>query len=485
MPLFIFNTLTRKKEIFKSLRGKHVGLYTCGPTVYNYAHIGNLRTYIFEDVLERALEYNGYSVKRVMNITDVGHLTSDADSGEDKLERGAIREKKTVWDIAKFYTDAFFDDLKALNAKKLKIIAPATKFVPEQIKIIKKLFARGFAYETSSAVYFDTSKFKNYTKLSRQKLSEKKIASREVVVEDSEKHNPSDFALWFKLVGKFKNHTMQWKSPWGIGFPGWHIECSAISTKFLGQPFDIHTGGIDHIPVHHTNEIAQSEGAFGKPLARYWMHGEFLVIDQARMGKSAGNFLTLKTLTEKGFDPMHYRYLILTAHYRSQLNFTWESLEAARNAYERLKEQIAIVFSIVATKKGAARGGMTCHTTSSSAGSLSRVFLKKFEDAINDDLNTPVALAKFHGFLKSCVTNGIGEKTAREIIKKIDSVLGLKLLENEKIPVNALEIAKERELYRGNKQFVQADALRKKLEALGYKVSDTPSGPVVRRKTRM
>ncbi|MDO8557499.1 MAG: cysteine--tRNA ligase [Candidatus Jorgensenbacteria bacterium] len=462
----IYNTLSQKKELFKPLHGKRVGLYTCGPTVYNYAHIGNLRTYIFEDILERALEYDGYSVKRVMNITDVGHLTSDADSGEDKLERGAEREKKTVWDVAKFYTDAFFADLKSLNIEKPKITAPATKFVPEQIKIIKKLFECGFAYETSSAVYFDTSKFKKYTKLSRQKLSEKRTASREAVVEDSEKRNPSDFALWFKLVGKFKNHTMQWKSPWGTGFPGWHIECSAISTKFLGQPFDIHTGGIDHIPVHHTNEIAQSEGAFGKPLAKYWMHGEFLVIDQARMGKSAGNFLTLKTLEEKGFNPMHYRYLVLTAHYRSPLNFTWESLEAAKNAYERLKEQIATAVAVKSKEP---------------AGKFTEVFLKKFNAAINDDLNAPVALAALHEFLSVCAVHSVSGVSARETIKKADSVLGLELLKQDKIPANIIRLARERELYRGSKQFVQADYLRKQIESLGYKVSDTPSGPVVRR----
>ncbi|KKU04579.1 MAG: Cysteine-tRNA ligase, partial [Parcubacteria group bacterium GW2011_GWA2_45_30] len=330
------NTLTRKKEIFRPIHKNWVGLYTCGPTVYNYAHIGNLRTYIFEDVLRRTLEYAGYKIKHVMNITDVGHLTSDADEGEDKLEKEARQEKKSVWDIAEFYTGAFLNDISRLNIKRAGVLAPATKNIKQQITLIKKLFQKGFAYETTQAVYFDVSKFKTYTKLSRQRIDEKITAARAEVIQDPKKKNPPDFALWFKRIGKFKNHALHWSSPWGDGFPGWHIECSAISTKYLGQPFDIHTGGVDHISVHHTNEIAQSEGAFGKPLVKYWMHGEFLLLDQARMGKSVGNFITLNTLVEKGFNPFAFRYLALGAHYRSKLNFTWESLEAAKCSLERL-----------------------------------------------------------------------------------------------------------------------------------------------------
>ena len=308
--IYLHNQLTKKKEPFKPIKKGGVGLYTCGPTVYNFAHIGNLRTYIFEDVLRRVLEYNGFKIKHVMNITDVGHLTSDADTGEDKLEKMAKIEKKSVWDIAGFYTKQFLKDINLLNVKKADILSPATKNIEEQITIIKRLFKNRFVYETRSAVYFDVSKFKNYTKLSRQKLSEKISGAREEVVVDVEKKNPQDFVLWFKLAGRFEHHIMRWDSPWGKGFPGWHIECSAISRKYLGQPFDIHTGGVDHINIHHTNEIAQSEGAYGKPLANFWVHGEFLLIDGARMGKSEGNFITLKKLIEKGYEPPAFRYLV-------------------------------------------------------------------------------------------------------------------------------------------------------------------------------
>jgi len=348
----IYNTLTRKVEILQPIKKNKVSLYTCGPTVYNYAHIGNLRTYIFEDVLERTLARNGYKVRRVMNITDVGHLTSDADQGEDKIEKEAAKEKKTVWEIAKFYTNAFLKDAKKINIKIPRLLVPATKTIPEQIRIIEILASKGLAYETPKAIYFDVSKFKDYTKLSRQPLSEKITAAREEVVSDPGKRNPADFVLWFKLVDHFKHHVMRWRSLWGEGFPGWHIECSAISTKYLGQPFDIHTGGIDHVGVHHTNEIAQSEGAFDRPLANYWMHGEFLTVNQDRMGKSLGNFITLRDLQVKGFDPLAYRYLILTSHYRSRLDFSFESLRAAANGYHSLKNRLLALKNIKINIKG-------------------------------------------------------------------------------------------------------------------------------------
>src|SRR3989344_8471377 len=287
MPLRLYNTLSRKEEVFKPLKKGQVTLYTCGPTVYNFAHIGNLRTYIFEDILERVLRWNGYGVKRAMNITDVGHLTGDSDAGADKMEQAA----KTAADVKKIaakYTRAFASDMRKLNNRLPRPLAPATKFIPEQIAIIKLLLKRGYAYETPAAVYFDVRKFKNYGRLSGQSLKEKLTGAREEVVFDPAKRHPADFALWFKLVGRFKNHLLHWRSPWGWGFPGWHIECSAISRALLGQPFDIHTGGVDHIGTHHTNEIAPSAAAFGKPLARLWMHGEFLVIDAKRMGKSEG-----------------------------------------------------------------------------------------------------------------------------------------------------------------------------------------------------
>ncbi|MBI3046458.1 MAG: cysteine--tRNA ligase [Candidatus Harrisonbacteria bacterium] len=474
--LHIFNTLSRKKEIFKPLHGKQVGLYTCGPTVYNYAHIGNLRTYVFEDVLQRALEYNGYKVKRVMNTTDVGHLTSDADTGEDKIEKEAKKEKKSVWDVTKFYTEEFLKDIKDLNIKVPKLLVPATKTIPEQIKIVKTLFKKGLAYETSKAVYFDVSKFRNYTELSRQPLSEKITAAREEVVADPEKRHPADFALWFKLVGDFKNHIMRWPSPWSDGFPGWHIECSAISTKFLGQPFDIHTGGVDHINVHHTNEIAQSEGAFNKPLAKYWMHGEFLLIDQNRMGKSVGNFITINDLKKEGFDPLAFRYLILTSHYRSRLNFSWDSLKSAANAYVGLKHNLSLLqgYSKLKTKNA------------SESKQLIATAVRKFKNAINDDLNTPEALGSIHellnqlaGLQKENKLNSQNAGLALKEILKLDSILGLNLKNLPKIPAKIRQMAKKRELLRANKQFTQADALRKEIETLGFSIEDTPAGPLV------
>ncbi len=475
----IWNTLTRKKEEFQPIQAGHVGLYTCGPTVYNYAHIGNLRTYIFEDILERTLVLEGYRVKRVMNITDVGHLTSDADAGEDKLEKEAKKESRSVWDIAKFYTNAFFEDLTALNIKKPEFIEPATSFIQEQIAIIERLFKNGYAYETPTAVYFDVSKFKNYTALSRQKLEGKGTAVRTEVVEDSSKRGSHDFVLWFKLVGHFANHTMRWPSPWGEGFPGWHIECSAISSSLLGQPFDIHTGGIDHISVHHTNEIAQSEGAFGKPLAHYWMHGEFLIIDQARMGKSLGNFLTLATLREKGFNPLAYRYFVLTAHYRSPLNFTWDNLSAAEAAYRKLLGKIQLV---------AGGGGEEPQKTESASGveNLITAFTERFETALADDLNTPQALAALHDLVNDLLTlkakgslSPVESLSFLAAVKKADSVLGLDLAAAAKIPASVRKLAEERELCRNRKQFTPADDLRKRIRALGYEVDDTPLGPFV------
>ncbi|MBI4992147.1 MAG: cysteine--tRNA ligase [Candidatus Harrisonbacteria bacterium] len=476
--LRIFNTLSRKKEGFKPLRKNQVGLYTCGPTVYNYAHIGNLRTYIFEDVLQRTLEYNGYQVKRVMNITDVGHLTSDADTGEDKIEKEAQLERKSVWEIAEFYTKAFLRDIKNLNIKIPELLIPATKTVPDQIKIIKRLLTSRFAYETSKAIYFEVSKFKNYTKLSRQPLTEKIVAAREEVIADPEKKGAADFVLWFKLVDRFKNHIMRWPSPWGDGFPGWHIECSAISTKYLGQPFDVHTGGVDHISVHHTNEIAQSEAAFSKSLARYWMHGEFLTINQGRMGKSLGNFITLQDLQKMGYNPLAYRYLVLNSHYRSHLDFSLESLKSAENAYHGLKNNLAAFKNCEAKIKDS--------SADKTAKKAIKLFQKKFSEAINDDLNTAKALASVHELLNQSNSIKAGGKLngriAKEVYKAImnlDKILGLKLAEMPKIPSKIIGLTKKRELYRVRKQFIQADALRKEIETLGYSIEDTPQGPLV------
>lgn len=476
--MHLYNTLTRKKETFRPLKKGKVGLYTCGPTVYAYAHIGNLRTYLFEDILVRTLLREGLAVKRVMNITDVGHLTSDADEGRDKLEEGAKREKKSPWDLAQFYTKAFLKDLKALNMKKPSELAPATKFIPEQIELIKRLFERGYAYETSRAVYFDISRLRDYGKLVKSNKTDKPTASdgtkrpggrrgRAEVVEDPEKRNPQDFALWFKRVGRFKNHIMHWSSPWGLGFPGWHLECSAISTALLGQPFDIHAGGVDHIAVHHTNEIAQSEAAYGKPLARYWVHGAFLLMKNAKMAKSAGTFLTLGDLIARGFDPLAYRLFVLGAHYRAELTFSWEALRAAAQALERLRRTVA-------TLKAA--GGARKPARPSAAF---RSYEKTFNEALADDLNTPRALATLWAAADDQKL-AAGERLA--LLLSFDEVLGLGLADIRKpapLPAEVQRLAAERELYRRRKQFAQADALREKIAALGYTVDDTPSGPLV------
>ena len=476
----IYNTLTRKVEVLQTIKKNKVSLYTCGPTVYNYAHIGNLRTYIFEDVLERTLARNGYKVRRVMNITDVGHLTSDADQGEDKIEKEAAKEKKTVWEIAKFYTNAFLKDAKKINIKIPRLLVPATKTIPEQIRIIEILASKGLAYETPKAIYFDVSKFKDYTKLSRQPLSEKITAAREEVVSDPGKRNPADFVLWFKLVDHFKHHVMRWRSLWGEGFPGWHIECSAISTKYLGQPFDIHTGGIDHVGVHHTNEIAQSEGAFDRPLANYWMHGEFLTVNQDRMGKSLGNFITLRDLQVKGFDPLAYRYLILTSHYRSRLDFSFESLRAAANGYHSLKNRLLALKNIKINIKGKDARAADDHLGA---------FDQNFREAMNNDLNTAKALASIHELLNRlnalAAAKSLDRKTAKKAYAMIiatDKVLGLKLATQVKIPKAVASLVAARELSRSNKQFAEADGLRKQIEALGYTIEDTPNGPLVLKK---
>ena len=463
----LYNTLTRKKETLKPIKGKNVGFYSCGPTVYNYAHIGNLRSYVFADVLQRSLEYIGYKVKRVMNITDVGHLTSDADEGEDKLEKGAKREGATVWQIAHRFTKAFFRDAEKLNIRKPAIVDKATDTVKDQIKIIEKLVEKGYAYETDTAVYFDVSKFKNYGKLNGQSLDEKLIAARDEVEEDTGKIHPADFVLWFKLVGKYKDHTMQWDSPYGKGFPGWHIECSAISSKHLGQPFDIHSGGVDHIGTHHTNEIAQSEAAFGKPLANIWMHGEFLNMDKDKMSKSTGTFITMNSIQDKELDPLAYRYLLLTAHYRTQMNFSWESLEAAQTAYHNLLSEIARKREV---KKSAS-------ITS---------YQKKFKTFISDDLDTLKALALLWEIVKN---PKLDNKSVGKLVKEFDEVFGLDLINKSKelskeqsdIPQSISKLADERWELRKNKEFDKADKIRLTLAKKGYEVEDLEDDFIVKK----
>lgn len=495
MPIIkLYNFLTREKENFKPIKKGQVGLYTCGPTVYNFAHIGNLRTYIFEDVLRRTLEADGYKVKHVMNITDVGHLTSDADTGEDKLEKEAAAEKKSVWDIAKFYTNAFLKDIEKLNIKKAEVLEPATAHIDDQVKIIKQLFKKGFAYETESVVYFNVSKFKRYTKLSRQKLNQKITGARKEVIVDTDKKHPYDFALWFKLSGHYKNHTMRWPSPWGEGFPGWHIECSAISTKYLGQPFDIHTGGVDHINVHHTNEIAQSEAAYGKTLAKFWMEGEFLLIDKTKMAKSEGNFFTLDMLIKKGFNPIAFRYLVLGAHYRTQLNFTWESLKSAQASLDRLSEFVLTL----KTKEQALHNLAQCDGASRAIREHAnmRVHAKlvpsaeAFQKAVFDDLNTPKALSivwkLVNEYNKSPEKFAVGlpaqAGAVLELLYEFDKVLGfglkdIKEKKKETVPEEVNKMLGEREKARKSHDFSYADILRQKIYNLGWGIQDTPDGP--------
>ena len=474
-PLRLFNTLSKKIEVFDPVKKGKVGLYTCGPTVYNYAHIGNLRTYIFEDILQRTLEWNGYAVKRAMNITDVGHLTSDADAGEDKIDREARKKNITPAEIASFYTKAFLSDIKKLHIKVPPILAPATKFIPQQIEIIKQLFKKGYAYETSRAIYFDVDKFRRYGRLSGQSLKQKMVAARKEVVADPQKKNPADFVLWFKLVGKFEHHALRWQSPWGKGFPGWHIECSAISRNFLGQPFDIHTGGIDLIGTHHENEIAQSEAAYGKPLARYWMHGEFLLVDKAKMAKSEGNFFTLEDLEKKGFSPLAYRYLVLGTHYRARLNFSWESLRAAQNGLQNLYSE---VHELSYHYHG-------LHIKPKLNWVDAMAYENSFEREINNDLNTPAALSRARALLR--VKAPTPKKLA--LLKKFDRILGLNLAHamelssaETKIPPEIYRLANQREQCRSSQQFIKADHLRNEINRLGYIVEDTPEGPVIKSK---
>jgi cysteinyl-tRNA synthetase len=480
-PLFrLYNTLNRRVETFNPIRGKTVGLYTCGPTVYNFAHLGNFRAFLFEDFLERGMEFLGYAVKRVMNITDVGHLTGDTDAGEDKVEREARAMRKTVKDIVAFYTKAFVTDAKKLNIRLPRTLAPASKFIPEQIAIIEQLFKRGMAYDTPNAVYFDVAKFPNYGKLSGQSLADKLTGARGEVVTDSEKRNPADFALWFKLTGRFADHLLHWPSPWGEGFPGWHIECSAISTKFLGQPFDIHTGGVDHIGTHHTNEIAQSEGAYGKPLARYWLHNEFFLVDSTKMAKSEGNFLTVKDIEEKGVHPLVFRYLCLGTHYRSPLNFSWVGLDQAKHALENLIQRLLFLNFLARLVKKSAGAKKELET-----------YRSRITDAFANDMNTPQMLAAVQELAKDKTLAQKDPKGVLALLYEADRVFALDLkkhvarYEMKRLVTDRrlTKLIADRQKFRALQQFMQADRLRKKIESLGYVLEDTPVGPFVSPKT--
>ena len=445
--LKLYNTLTRKKEEFVPLKKGTVKMYSCGPTVYNYAHIGNMRAYIFMDTLRKVLKYNGYKVKHVMNITDVGHLVSDADEGEDKMAKTARIENRSVYEIAKEYTDAFMKDIKALNIDTPEHIAKATEHIREMEIYVNDIVKNGYAYETSKGVYFDTSKLPNYGKmLSNNNIDDLKAGARVEV--DTEKRNPQDFALWIKAP---KEHIMKWNSKWGLCYPGWHIECSAMSRKYLGDKFDIHTGGVDHIPIHHENEIAQSIGATGHNLANYWMHVEFLLIDGGKMSKSLGNVYTLNDLKAKGIDALSYRYFTYSSHYRNKLNFTWDAIKSAKNSLNKLRDMIALHKDV--NKK------------------IDKNIISKYEeqflDAINDDMNMPVAI--------SIVWEIAKEKEKSNDFYDLDK--------NDKEDINIPEdiklILNERKDARKNKNFAKSDELRDKLKELGYIVKDTKDGQII------
>ncbi len=449
--LTIWNTPDRRAESFKPISGKHVGLYTCGPTVYGAAHIGNLRAFLFEDVLKRTLLLLGYDVKHVMNITDVGHLVGDGDVGEDKVEKTAAKTGKSAWDIAREYESLFLKDLARLHILKPDALPRATEHIAEQIALVKALEEKGYVYKTSDGLYFDTAKFGAYGKLGGQKLEEKEAGKR-VAIRDEKRH-PADFALWkfSPTPGAGPKRQMEWESPWGVGFPGWHIECSAMSVKYLGQPFDIHCGGVDHIAVHHENEIAQSEAATGKPLANYWMHSEFLLVDGKRMGKSEGNGYTLDDLIAKGFDPLAFRYFCLGAHYRSKINFTWEGLEGAQHALQKLR---TIARALPA-------GRAHDHAP-----------LRGFTEALENDLNTPEALAVMWDMLKSDAT----DEDKGSMLLKMDEVLGLGLAglvgKKTMAPQEIVALAEQRQKARAEKDWAASDALRQQIEEKGWNVKD-------------
>jgi len=470
-PLVLHNTLTRSKEIFTPADGHTVRMYCCGPTVYNYAHIGNLRTYIFEDLLHRILTLHGWAVEHVMNVTDVGHMTSDSDAGEDKMATAAERERKSPWDIAKFYEEAFFRDSARLNIIKPDITPRATSHVTEMIALIERLETQGYIYETSEGVYFDTAKDADYGKLAGLNLGAQREGAREEVNVDAGKRHPADFILWFTNK---PTHIMKWPSPWGEGYPGWHIECSAMSMKYLGETLDIHCGGIDHIPVHHTNEIAQSECATGHPFVRFWLHGAFLNVvtpsadaKGVKMSKSGENFLTVQRLIDRGYDPLAYRYLCLTAHYRSELAFnveTWESLAAATKALGKVYELKARI------------GEDDGLSEQEYARARQTVF-----EAISDDLNLPRAVAALH------------EAKSYRLWREFDSVLGLDIearsraaqptAENDVdgLPQDIIALKGQRDESRKAKDFARSDALRAEIEAQGYTVGDSPLGTVVKK----
>lgn len=454
MKLYFYNTLTRKKEEFIPINKDEVKIYSCGPTVYYFAHIGNLRAYLFMDNLRRVLEYNGYKLKHVMNITDVGHLVSDADDGEDKMLKAAKRENKNPFEIAEFYMNAFLKDIEKMNIQKPEIIARATEHIKDMEEYVKKIIDNGYTYQSDDTIYFDTSKLDKYGVLSNRNIEEQKAGAR--VEFDKNKKNISDFALWIKAP---ENHIMKWDTFFGKCYPGWHLECSAMGYKYLGDHFDIHTGGIDHIPIHHENEIAQSKGFCGKIPANFWMHVDFLTVNGGKMSKSLNNLYTLKDLEEKGYDPLVYRMFNFGSNYRNKINFTWEAMNAAKVALSRLKE------------------GYKKHLegTEDIDDSIINEYEEKFHEAINDDLNMPVAMSVVWDVVK----NPIKSKKFADLLLKFDTVLGLDIDKEEKkeeIPEEIKKLLEERKEARLNKNWELSDKLRDEIKDKGYLVKDSKDG---------
>lgn len=455
----LYNTLTRKIEDFVPWEDGVVKMYTCGPTVYSYAHIGNLRTYIMEDILEKTLRVIGLNVTRVMNITDVGHLTSDADTGDDKMVNSAKKENKTVLDIARFYTEAFFKDTEKLNIKKPDIVSPATDNIDEYIKIITKLLDIGYAYKAGGNIYFDTSKLDDYYKLTNHVGEELISGVRDTVEEDTNKKNKTDFVLWF-TKSKFEDQELKWDCPFGKGYPGWHIECSGISLKYLGEYLDIHCGGVDNIFPHHTNEIAQSESYIGHKWCKYWVHGEHLNDATGKMSKSKGKVLTVSFLEEEGFNPLSYRFMVLQSHYRKQLTFSLESLSGAENAYKKLKSRIT-----------------SLKNDGSVDESTLKTYVTKFKECLEDDMNTANAITLLYDLLKADTT----DSTKIKVIEEMDKVLSLDLLKKEEKNVDEAyikEMIEKRNNAKKNKDYALADSIREELASMGITLKDTRDGTI-------
>ena len=458
MDIYLYNTLTRQKEVFKPIDESEVRMYSCGPTVYYNAHIGNLRAYLFMDNLRRMLKYNGYKLKHVMNITDVGHLTSDADEGEDKMMVASKRENKSPWEIAKHYTDLFLQDIDKLNIDRPEIIAKATEHIDIMEQYVKKIIENGYTYQTEDTVYFDTSKLPNYGILSGKKIDEQQAGAR--VDFDNNKKNVSDFALWIKAP---KEHIMQWDSFFGRSYPGWHLECSAMGYKYLGEEFDIHTGGIDHIPIHHENEIAQAEGFCGKIPAKFWMHVNFLKVNGGKMSKSLNNLYTLDDLKEKGYEPEVYRMFNFSSSYRTPINFTWEAMDANKKALAKLREGY--------------QEHLNGNDNNQEIESLVNKYEEDFHKAINDDLNMPLAMSVVWEVVKAPYKSPI----FAELLRKFDTVLGLNVdkvvpQEKQEIPEEIIALAEQRKIARENKDWTESDRLRDEIQAKGYSIKDTKEG---------